>query len=484
MKNLLNRLKNVKRRTWVILAVVVVALVAFFVISGARSRAQTVSQLQTTQAERGSLTATVGATGTVRARQTAILSWQTTGTIGSVNVRPGDEVQAGTVLASLTSTSLPQSVIMAQADLVSAQKALDDLLNSQTDKANAQLALANAQKNYETTKANFNYQTSQRATAETIKNAKAQITLDDRLVDLLQRKYNDTSGLSDDNPVRANAYQSLYTAWKQRDHDVAVYNWYIGKPTQTDLNVLTANLALAKATLDDAQRTWDSLKDGPSQSDVAAAQARVDAARATVALAQLSAPFAGTVTEVNGLVGDQVAPGTKGFRIDDMTSMEVDVQISEVDINTIRVSQPVSLSFDAISGKTYTGKVIDVSQAGDVVQGAVNFTVTVELTDADAMVKPGMTAAVNVTVKQLDNVLLVPNRAVRLVNSQRVVYVLRNGLTQEVKITLGASSDTVSEVVGGDLKVGDLIILNPPSALFNRPSGGGGGGGRVVVGGG
>jgi HlyD family secretion protein len=156
--------------------------------------------------------------------------------------------------------------------------------------------------------------------------------------------------------------------------------------------------------------------------------------------------------------------------------MQVDVQVSEVDINNVQVGQPVILTFDAISGKTYNGQIIEVAQAGDSVQGAVNFTVTVELTDSDTKVKSGMTAAVTITVKQLNDVLLVPNRAVRLVNNQRVVYILRNDQPVEVNVNLGASSDTVSEVVSSNLKVGDLIILNPPSTLFNRSNGGGGGG--------
>jgi len=62
------------------------------------------------------------------------------------------------------------------------------------------------------------------------------------------------------------------------------------------------------------------------------------------------------------------------------------------------------------------------------------------------------------------------------VNDQRVVYVLVNGQAQEVNVTLGASSDTQSEVVSSNLKAGDLIILNPPSTLFTQPPSGGGGG--------
>ena len=228
-----------------------------------------------------------------------------------------------------------------------------------------------------------------------------------------------------------------------------------------------ANLDLANATLKNAQIYLAALTGGTVPSDATGtsllklkqAQMAIQSAQVNLDNAKLTAPFGGTVTEVSGLVGDQVSLGTKAFRIDDLSQMKVDVQVSEVDINSVQVGQPVTLTFDAVAGKSYTGKVVEVAQAGDPVQGAVNFTVTVELTDTDAKVKPGMTAAVTITVKQMNNVLLVPNRAVRLVNSQRVVYVLSNGPAQEVNITLGASSDTMSEVVSGDLKAGDLIIL-------------------------
>jgi HlyD family secretion protein len=462
----------VKHKVIAILVAVVAVIIIGVVLSGMRRRAVAAGSFETIAAERGSLTASIGATGTVRSNQTAILSWQTTGTIGVIHVAPGDRVQAGDVLAELSTTSLPQSVILAQADLVAAQRNLDNVLYSNSARAQAQLNLANAQKNYNSTKANYGYQTTQRADQATIDNAKAQYILANQQVDLLQRFYNDTADLEDDNPVRANAYSNLYDAIKARDRALAQYNWYIGKPTEQDLNELNGKLAVAQAQLEDAQREWDRMKDGPDPDDVAAAQARVDATLVTIRSAQLSAPFGGTVTEVSGLVGDQVAPGTRGFRIDDLSHMLVDVQVSEVDINTVQVGQPVTLSFDAILAQEYHGKVVQVAQAGDIVQGAVNFNVVVELTDADELVKPGMTAAVTVITQQLENVLLVPNRAVRLVDNQRVVFVLRSGQVQEVKISLGANSDTESEVLGGDLKAGDLIILNPPANL-TRPGGGG-----------
>jgi HlyD family secretion protein len=231
---------------------------------------------------------------------------------------------------------------------------------------------------------------------------------------------------------------------------------------------------VAKAKLDDAQREYERLNNGNMQ-EITAAQARVNAAQATLNTARVVAPFAGTVTEAHPLSGDQVNAGDTAFRLDNLSSLLVDVKVSEVDINSVSLEQPVTLTFDAILGKEYHGEVVEVSQAGTSDQGVVNFTVTVELTDPDSAVKPGMTAAVNIVVQEIQDVLLVPNRAVRLQDGKRVVYVLQNGLPVKKEVTLGASSDTMSVVTGGEIKEGDAIVLNPPTQF--GPGGGGGFGG-------
>jgi len=100
---------------------------------------------------------------------------------------------------------------------------------------------------------------------------------------------------------------------------------------------------------------------------------------------------------------------------------------------------------------------------GTVNQGVVDFYVTVRLTNPDEQVKPGMTAAVTIVVSQLDDVLLVPNRAVRFKDGKQVVYILKDNQIVPVNIKLGASADVSSQVIDGELKVGDLIILNPPA---------------------
>src|ERR1041385_5581818 len=104
-----------KNRTILILLLVLVIAASAFIFVR-RSNADTTTQYQTAKIERGSLTATIGATGTVRAKQTTVLSWQTAGSVDTVNVKVGDNIPANFVLAFLQKTSLPQNVILAHSD--------------------------------------------------------------------------------------------------------------------------------------------------------------------------------------------------------------------------------------------------------------------------------------------------------------------------------------------------------------------------------
>jgi HlyD family secretion protein len=230
---------------------------------------------------------------------------------------------------------------------------------------------------------------------------------------------------------------------------------------------------LKKGQLDDAQRAYDRLKNGPNGDDIAAAKARVAAAQATLNQSKIIAPFDGVITDANVIKGDQVSLGEMAFQVDDLSHLLIDLKVSEVDINSISVGQEVTVNFDAVQGKDYRGEVVVVAGAGTSTSGSVDFKVTVELTDADELVKPGMTAAVLIQVRNVEDALLVPNRAVRVVDSQRVVYVLdEDGTLNPVEVRLGATSDTYSEVVGGDLQEGDQIVLNPPATFSVEPGNG------------
>ena len=453
-------------KRWFVIPIVLLVLVGgYFAFQLYRQSQQDslISDLQTVEAATGALTATVGATGTVNANQSAILTFQTSGTVETVDVALGDYVVDGELLASLVQTSLTTQVILAQADLVAAQQALDDLLHSEQARAMAQRALAQAQDALK----DANYvltvrQQGNRANQDTLDAARANLILAENEVDRAQAVYDSLSGRSEDDPARALALSKLVSARRNRDSIQRNLNWYSGHPTEIEQALLDADVALAEAQLADAEREWDRLKNGPDSDDIAAAEARVAAAEASLRLSRIEAPFTGTITSVEIKSGDQVSPGTLAFGLADLSRLLVDVEVSEVDINRIQLGQPVFLNFDAAPERVYQGEVIEIGMAGMVVQGVVNFDVTVELTDPDEKIKPGMTSAVNIVVSQIEDVLLIPNRAVRVENGERVVYVLREGMIESVKVRLGVSSETHSEVIESVLKPGDLIVLNPP----------------------
>ena len=135
--------KKSRTRTWIFLAIgiVVVGTIGVLFIRN-RNHNTTATLYQTIQAEKGTLTATIGATGTVRSNQSAILAWQTTGTIASVKVNPGDQINAGDVLASLTLPPVTESTL--ETNLVTAQENLAELISPEAV-ANARLAVTTAE---------------------------------------------------------------------------------------------------------------------------------------------------------------------------------------------------------------------------------------------------------------------------------------------------------------------------------------------------
>jgi len=137
-------LKNNKKIVIPVSILVILAVIFLAVRGGGNTQ----TQYQTAKVEKGELVATVGATGTVRARQSVTLVWQTSGSVDEVNVSVGDAVAAETVLAVLSPTSVAQNIILAEADLVNAQKALDDLVASDTARAQAWIALRTSQDEY------------------------------------------------------------------------------------------------------------------------------------------------------------------------------------------------------------------------------------------------------------------------------------------------------------------------------------------------
>jgi HlyD family secretion protein len=431
-----------------------------------RANEQMTADLQTEKARVGSLEASIGATGTVRSNQSSLLIWQTTGIVDEVNVVLGQAVKPGDLLAAIKQSSLPQNIILAQADRVNAQKALDDLVESYEG-----IAIVLAEKEIADLRDRVEQLTDR---LDDINYTGEQADIDEASSEL-QRAYRDLveAEKKRDSFSNKNSYaylvaeQEYRQAYSEYASKLSTYNYLTGQSVDVlEKGIAEADLAVAEQQLEDAEAELARLQAGPEPEDIAAAEARIAAAQAALELAWIGSPFTGIITQVSVKPGDQASIGAVAFRVDDLSHLLVDVDVSEVDINRVAVGQRVILAFDAILAAEYEGEVVEVSPVGNLVQGVVNFKVTIELLDADENVKPGMTAAVNIVVSQLKDVLLVPNRAVRVVEGERVVYLLNGGQMQKVEIQLGASADLYSEVIGGDLEEGDNIILNPPAEFM------------------
>jgi len=463
-----------KRTIIIIVAIALVLAGATFGVVSARQKSQASNtDLQIYQIKFGELSAVIDETGTVHADQSTSLYWETTGIVDVVEVSLGDEVRADQVLAELSESSLPQNYYMSQQELITATRALEDLYeNAAVVAANAQSELAVARDSLDDAEYRWLLnQPGNRYTPEELKSAKAKLVIAEKQLNKKQKRYDKARGKMN----KAYAQIQLTDAINQYQYAQWYVNWLQVGADEIEMGILDANVAVALSQLEAAERQYEKVKDGPDPDDVTMAEARISAAQAALDTSLITAPFDGVVTAVELLPGDLISPNSLAFRIDHLDNLLVDVQVSEVDISQIAVGQPVSLAFDAILDKEYEGKVVKVSPVGVQQQGLVSFEVTIEITDADEEVRPGLTAAVQIVVRYVEDVLLIPTRAVRWVKGEQVVYVSTTGerATLEglamVPIKVGASSDEFAELIEGEIEEGDFVILNPPSvSIFDE----------------
>ncbi|HSV85621.1 MAG TPA: efflux RND transporter periplasmic adaptor subunit, partial [Levilinea sp.] len=395
-----------RSRIATILVVLVLAAGGFF---GYRYYQQNLANqeipYQTAVIDRGRLTAQVGATGLVRPNQTTSIAWKTTGRIDAIYVEEGDSVTAGQILASLEERSLPQNVILARADLINAKKQLHELETSGVARAQAQLALTQAEKALEDAQRDRTSKNYARSSQAVLDAARADHVMAQDNFETVEENFERFANRAEDDPVRAQAMSQLAAARRQRDRALANLNFLLSRPDDLEIAEADAQLELAQANLEQAQREWARIQDGTDADEIEAARARIAAIEATLELARLDAPFDGVITTVSSKPGDSVSPGVTSFRLDDLSKLLVDVEVPEVDINRVARGQRAVLTFDAIQGHEYEGKVVNVARVGTPQQGLVNFIVAVELTSPDENVRPGMTSAVNLIIAELEDVL-------------------------------------------------------------------------------
>ena len=428
-------------------------------VSGCSNKASTSTESGTGLVTETTMTETVETSGTVSAKQLATLTWGTSGNVLQINVETGDEVKSDDLLMKLDSSTAPAEVIEAISTLVTAQADLETAMQSNTALAEAEVALASAKDEYYQA-LGYSYTLGKPVGSEDYNAVLKKEMVDaQQAVQDLEDQYYYYAEYSDNDPSKVAIRASLGQARLTLKEATAVYNYYINPPNYLDTETIKAELNLATAQLDDAQRKYDELAENGNTDAITSAQAEVDAAQATVNQLSIIAPFDGEIAVIYSQIGDVVSEGTEALALVDRSTLYIDVLVDETSISAVQVGNAAEISFDSLGIET-TGKVSLIDPIGTTSSGVVNYTVRVELDKNDPDILIGSTATVVITTGDPQSVLFVPVSAVSSdAQGEYVMRVKDDGTTERVTVVSGQIVDETVIVVG-DLQKGDKVVLS------------------------
>lgn len=377
----------------------------------ARSRdGGSAARYETTAASRGSLLVTVSATGTLEPTNQVDVGSELSGLIETMTVDENDRVTKGQVLARLDLSKLNDAITRSEATLASAE---------------AKVLQAKA----------------------TAKEAQAKL-------------------------------ERLRTVAKLSGGKV---------PSSTEMETAEATAARASADVHAAEAT------------VAEARATLSTDRTNLAKASIRSPIDGIVLARKMEPGQTVAASFETpvlFTIaEDLAKMELQVSVDEADVGQVHEGQRATFGVDAYPGRSYPATITRVGYGSETTDGVVSYKTILRVENDDLSLRPGMTATAEIVTAQRDDVLLVPNEALRFTPSDegapttgrglvgslipapppqrktrtpaasdesgaRTVWILRDGAPAPVGITTGSTDGRRTEVTGGALAAGDLVITD------------------------
>ncbi|RME66247.1 MAG: HlyD family efflux transporter periplasmic adaptor subunit [Caldilineae bacterium] len=378
----------------------------------------------------------------------ANLSTSVGGTVAHIHVSEGDWVKEGEVLIELENEVLKSQVEQAKAALAQARANRDKLLAGATEAeiaaARAEVAAAEAavalaegrleevQAAIESAEAQLNIAQQQynelasHPTPAERKAAEAEVAIAQAAVNQAQANYNRVRG--DPNIASRPEALALQQATEALKAAQAKYELAIQGPTPQQLAVAQAeiraaqaqvtvaksqlpaaqaNVDAAKARLDSAKAALDRLLSGPTEEDIAIADAEVRAAIAALASAhanlretQVIAPFEGQVGAIHVRVGELAVAGQPMVLLGDTRQMHVKTtDLRETDVVRLQPGMNVEVTFDALPDRVFQGTITRIAPVSTTEKGSTNFTVTIEAPEWDESLRWGMTAFVNIEVK-------------------------------------------------------------------------------------
>ncbi len=284
------------------------------------------------------------------------------------------------------------------------------------------------------------------------------------------------------------------------------------KRTMERNQALLAKNYIARSDFDTAETNYQS-----ALAQVNVARAQVEQARAALQVEETNLRYTRILSPVDGIVisrnvdiGQTVAASFQTptlFNIaQDLTRMQIDTNVDEADIGKILVGQPVQFSVDAYPDITFNGKVSEIRNAPMTVQNVVTYIVVIKVDNPELKLKPGMTANVSIITATKTGAIKVQNAALRFKwtaekaadkgktggpakgaeaakdaapGKAQILWILDNDTPRRVQVTAGISDGNFTEILSGDMKEGDAVIIEAVGGAKKSGSAGVGGPGFI-----
>jgi HlyD family secretion protein len=230
---------------------------------------------------------------------------------------------------------------------------------------------------------------------------------------------------------------------------------------QNQINSAQAALQQVEANLNQQQAKAKPADINIAKAQILSAQGQVEAAQAALANLIIKAPAEGTITQVDIKVGEQASAMQPVMVLQDISSLHAEAYVSEANVASLKIGQPVDYTFDALGpDRHFNGQILTINPASTVISGVVNYLVKADLPSIPE-IKPGMTVNMTVLVASKDNVLAVPNSAV--INNSgryfiRIINDPKKNTFYQAEVQTGLSADGgLVEIIGG-LEAGQTIV--------------------------
>lgn len=427
-----------KAKKWIIWLIVIAAVIGGVVFYFKSKKP--VTTYTTADATKGKLAQTVSVTGDLVAEDEITLNFELGGRVGKVFVKPSDKVAAGDKIATLIDSNLRGQVEQAKAGL---DQAIAQAGTNNDELREVDVAVGNAENVLKQTK-DLNEQN--------INAAKG-------AVESAQKYYNDVKDF----------YESAQTAANKLTLTSAENNLEAAKKS---LKVVEEQVSLSKTNaqnaLDSAEAREKTVQSNFARAarnaNVASARAVYDMALLNLNKATLVSPVNGTITEVNNKSGEILGTGVIKEAFSRVMSMDmiVESQVPESDIVKIKLGQHAKVTFDALTpDDIFDSEIIEIDPASTNVQGVVYYAIKLKLNTVDARVKPGMSLNIDIATAEKDDVVSVPNRAIKTEdNGKKYVEVLQvaDNTTKKVSIETGLEGDEGMVEIKSGLKGGEKVV--------------------------